>query len=148
MKSNINNYVSIGEVKGRVKNIKLTKMYLENHQGELIILNNDKVFSSDIINHTLSNKRRISLNFELPTNDLYEVEELENALIQSLSEFNEYIKKGSFSLRIDNIFNDKIVYSFYFTLEKLEPEIEKNIRKKTLRYLIHFIHEKFKASQK
>ena len=146
---NIDNYVTIGEVKGQVKDIKLTKMYLENNQGELIILNNDKVFSSDIINHTLSNKRRVSLNFELPASTMYEIDELENALIECIGEFNQYIDQESFTLRVDNIFIDKIVLSFYYTLDKLEPEIEKTIRKKTLRYLIHFIQaETLEAKQK
>ena len=145
---NIDNYVSIGDVKGRVKDIKLTKMYLENNQGELIILNNDKVYSSDIINHTLSNKRLVHLNFEIPTSARYEIDDLEIALIDRISEFSDFIKEDSFRLRVDNIFIDKIVLSFYYTLEKLETDIERNIRKKTLRYLIHFIQGEFQDAAK
>lgn len=141
---NINDSVTIGEVSGRVKEIKLTKLYLENSQGELIILSNDKVFHSDIINHSKSNKRRIGLKFELATSVEYDIENLEKSLIHALEEFDDQIKKGSFSLRVDNILSDKICYSFYYTLEKLEAGLEKTTRRKTLRQLIQFIQSRHK----
>lgn len=142
---NIDDYISIGLIKGRVKQITLTKMFLENDQGELIILGNEKVFLSDIVNHSLSNKRRVSLEFELEPSELYDIEKLENALIESLKDFDDQIVDNSFSLRIDNILIDKICITFFYTLEKLEPGIEKEIRKKTIRNLIKFIQSKHVA---
>jgi len=139
---NIDDTVSIGDISGQVKELKLTKLFLENDQGELIILSNEKVFHSDIINHTKSNRRRVSLKFELATNVEYDIENLEQALISALDEYDEQIKKDSFSLRVENIYNDKISYAFYYTLEKLESELEKSTRKKTLRQLIKFIQSK------
>jgi len=139
---NIDDTVTIGDISGQVKELKLTKLFLENDQGELIILSNEKVFHSDIINHTKSNRRRVSLKFELATNVEYDIENLEQALISALDEYDEQIKKDSFSLRVENIYNDKISYAFYYTLEKLESELEKSTRKKTLRQLIKFIQSK------
>ncbi len=139
---NIGDYISIGSIKGIVKEIKLTKLFLENDQGELIILGNEKVFLSDIVNHSKSNKRRVSLEFELQPSELYDIEQLEESLKNSLSEFDEQIVSNSFSLRIDNIFIDKICITLFYTLEKLEPAIENEIRKKTIRNLIKLIQSK------
>ena len=139
---NIDDTVTIGEIYGQVKDLKLTKLFLENDQGELIILSNDKVFNGDIINHTKSNRRRVSLKFELSTAVDYDIEILEDSLISALDEYSQQIKIGSFSLRVENIYTDKICYSFYYTLEKLEADLEKSTRKKTLRQLIKFIQTK------
>ncbi len=139
---NIDDYISLGAISGKVKEIKLTKLFIENDQGELIILGNDKVFLSDIVNHSLSNKRRVSLEFEIDPSELYDIELLENSLIESLKEFEKEIIENSFSLRVDHIFIDKICLTFFYTLEQLEQNIEKEIRKKTIRNLIKFIQSK------
>lgn len=139
---NIGDYISINEIRGKVKDIKLTKLFLENDQGELIILGNEKVFLSDIINHSKSNKRRISLEFELAPSGLNDIEEIEKSLIETLEEFDQQIVENSFSLRVDNIFIDKICFTFFYTLEKLEADTEKEIRKKTIRNLIKLIQIK------
>ncbi len=136
---NIGDYVAIGENRGRVQDIKLSKFFLENDQGELIILNNDKVFHGDIINYSQSNKRRVHLKFELKNNQSLDMEQLESELIQSLEKYKHHIKADSYNLRVDHIMSDKIQYSFNYTLEMLETNVEKEIRKNTIRKLIRFI---------
>lgn len=139
---NIGEYITVGPNKGTVKDIKLTKLLLENDQGELIILGNEKVFLSDIINHSRSNKRQVVLDFELSPSQSYNIEELEKSLIESISKYTDHIVPDSFSLRVEQILIDKISFTFLYTLEKLEVEVAKEIRRKTIRNLIKFIQSK------
>lgn len=139
---NIGEYITVGTSKGVVKDIKLTKLLLENDQGELIILSNEKVFQSDIINHSRSNKRQVILDFELSPSQSYNIDELENSLIESINKYTDHIVEDSFSLRVDQILIDKIKFTFLYTLKKLETEVASEIRRKTLRNLIKFIQSK------
>ncbi len=143
---NIGEYITVGTSKGVVKDIKLTKLLLENDQGELIILSNEKVFQSDIINHSRSNKRQVILDFELSPSQSYNIEELENSLIESINKYTDHIVEDSFSLRVDQILIDKIKFTFLYTLKKLETEVASEIRRKTLRNLIKFIQSKHNTS--
>lgn len=142
---NIGDYVTIGEFKGWVKDIKLSKLHLENDHGEFVILNNDKVFHSDIINHTLSTKRRVNIKFELPTEGFLKIDDLEAALQETLSEFSIDIQQDSYLLRIEEIFIDKIVYTFSYTIQKVKPDIERAIRKKSIREIVNFIQNRIKT---
>jgi len=139
---NIGEYITVGTSKGVVKDIKLTKLFLENDQGELIILSNEKVLQSDIINHSRSNKRQVILDFELSPSQSYNIDELENSLIESINKYTDHIVEDSFSLRVDQILIDKIKFTFLYTLKKLETEVASEIRRKTLRNLIKFIQSK------
>ena len=143
---NIGDYVTIGDFKGWVKDIKLSKLHLENDHGEFVILNNDKVFHSDIINHTLSNKRRVNIKFELPTEGLQRIEDLETALEGTLAEFSKYLQEDSYQLRIEEILLDKIIYTFSYSILKVQPDIEKAIRKKSIREILNFIQTRIKPS--
>ena len=139
---NIGEYITIGPNKGIVKDIKLTKLLLENDHGEMIILGNEKVFLSDIINHSRSNKRQVVLDFELSPSQSYNIEDLEESLIESISQYSDHIVTDSFSLRVERILIDKISFTFLYTLEKLERDVAKEIRRKTIRNIIKFIQSK------
>ena len=139
---NIGEYITIGPNKGIVKDIKLTKLLLENDHGEMIILGNEKVFLSDIINHSRSNKRQVVLDFELSPSQSYNIEDLEESLIESISQYSDHIVTDSFSLRVERILIDKISFTFLYTLEKLELDVAKEIRRKTIRNIIKFIQSK------
>ena len=136
---NINDYVLLNDKKARIKDITLTKVYLENDQGELIIINNDVAYFSEIINYSQSNKQRVNIPFELSPSHLKSVDEFEEALIEQLNEFEEFIEDGSILLRTDTIEIDKFRFTLYYTLSKLEPQIEKSIRKKTIRKIVNYI---------
>jgi hypothetical protein len=56
-----------------------------------------------------------------------------------LDDFKEYIEPESYVLRIEDMFLDKIVFTFYYTLHQLESDIEKTTRKHTIRKLVNFI---------
>ena len=136
---NIGDYVLLNEQRGRIKDITLLKTYIENEQGELIAVNNDKAFLSDIVNLTKSNKRRVNIQFEVNAQTIKDIDAFENEIKDQLGEFAQYIAKDSITLKIEDLRADKILFILYYTLSELEPEIEKTIRRKTTRKLVSYI---------
>jgi hypothetical protein len=73
----------------------------------------------------------------LPITSVYSVEELEQDLIDALKEYHEYIDNDSFFLKITHVVKDGISFIFQYTLQKSNSDIEKQIRKKTIRKVIN-----------
>jgi small-conductance mechanosensitive channel len=143
---NIGDYVLLNEQRGRIKDITLLKTYIENDQGELISINNDKAFLSDIVNLTKSNKRRVNIKFEVNAQTIKDIDAFENEIITQLGEFKQYIIEDSITLKIEELKVDKIEFVLYYTLSELAPDVEKTIRKKTTRKLVSYIQANIIAS--
>ena len=136
---NIGDYVQFNEQKGRIKDITLLKTYIESDQGELIIMNNDKAFFSDMINYSRSNRRRVNIKFEIGANAMTSIDEFEAELLELLKEYEKYIVEDSILLRIEELKADKILFILYYTISELEPNIEKQIRKQTSRKIVRYV---------
>ena len=138
----IDDYVKIGAVKGKILDINLTKVILLTDDEDVLFIPNEKVYNSEIINYTKKEIKKVSIEFELDIKHASSVSEVEQELIQSLSEYITYIESNSFYLKIVEIHKDYIIYKFQYKLKEANVEIEKLIRKRTVRSLADSIHQK------
>ena len=143
---NIGDYVLLNDQRARIKDITLLKTYMENDQGELIAVNNDKAFLSDIINFTKSNQRRVNIKFEVNAQAIKDIDAFEQEIVSQLNEFEQYILPNSITLKIETLKSDKIEFILYYTISELESHIEKSIRRKTTRKLVSYIQSNIIAS--
>ena len=136
----INDYVKIGDLKGKVVDIRLNKLKLLSEEDELIIISNDKAYFADIINYTKGNTRKIHINFDLSSSSFKAIETLEKELIDEINEFSEHIVSDSYYLKVMEVDKDQIGFRFQYELKKNEDRlIERDIRKKTIRKVINSI---------
>ncbi|NND33316.1 MAG: mechanosensitive ion channel [Saprospiraceae bacterium] len=135
----IGDYVRIGDLKGKVVDLSLTKLALLSEDEDLIFISNDKAYHGDIINFTKGEIKRVSIPFELGTQFEGTVEQLEENLIKELEIYRDEIDPKSFNLRIVEIKKDSILFKFQYTLDKLDRVLEKEIKRKTARRVLNFI---------
>jgi small-conductance mechanosensitive channel len=138
----IGDYVKIGEQKGKVVDITLTKLALLNEDEELVFISNEKAYHSEVINYTSGEVKRVSIPFELKSNFEGTVEELEEDLIQTLDIYKDQINPKSFNLRIVDIKKDAISFKFQYSLDKINRVLEKEIKRKTARRVLNYIKTK------
>ncbi|MBK9257772.1 MAG: mechanosensitive ion channel [Saprospiraceae bacterium] len=131
----IDDYVKIGDVKGKVLDINLTKVSILTDDDDVLFLPNEKVYTSEIINYTKREIKKVSIEFEMELNNFSTVSELESNLIASLVEFHHYIEHNSFYLKIVEINKDFIKFKFQYKLKESNVDVEKMIRRKTVRVL-------------
>ena len=124
---NIGDHVKIGQHKGIIKDIRMSKLALQTDDDDIIFIPNDKVYLTEIMNYTTLEIKRVSIPFSLPSTSVKSVVELENELINELSEYHTYINKDSFNLKVVNIFKDFIEFKFQYSMAQRNPELEKNI---------------------
>ncbi len=142
----IGDYVKIGEQKGKVVDITLTKLALLNEDEELVFISNEKAYHSEVINYTRGEVKRVSIPFELKSNFEGTVEELEEDLIQTLDIYKDQINPKSFNLRIVDIKKDSISFKFQYSLDKINRVLEKEIKRKTARRVLNYIKTKADSS--
>ncbi len=136
---NIDDYVKIGENKGKILDISLNKTVLLNDDDDIIFIPNDKVYMSDIINYTRKDIRKVNLDFELSLEHHTTIEELEEKLCQNIQDLMEYIEKDSVQIKVVKVYHDYLALKFQYQLKEVNREIENLIRKKTVRYIANAI---------
>ncbi|HMQ59862.1 MAG TPA: mechanosensitive ion channel [Flavilitoribacter sp.] len=135
----IGDYVKIGEHKGRITDLMLTKLALLNDDDEVVFLPNAKVYSNEIINYTKREIRRVSIPFEITLASLRTIEELERDLVKALHDHNEFIEPKSYYLRIVDIRKDSLLLKFQYVILHRDREMEKEIRKRTVRRVVNYV---------
>lgn len=135
----IDDYVKIGEHKGKVLDINLTKIALINEDDDIVFLPNNKVFSGEIVNYTKGQIRKVNIEFELDLRFLKTIEELEDDLINCLADYHAQMEKDKFLLRIVNINKESLSLKFQFQLLQVNREIERELRKVTVRRVVNYI---------
>jgi small-conductance mechanosensitive channel len=138
----IGDFVKIGEHKGKVIDISISRITLLNDFDDIIFIPNNTVYISEIINFTKKGIRRVSIDFEIDIATLDTIEGLEADLVDSIQEFHESIEDGSFRLRIAEIQRDHLKLKFQYTLKSINRELEREIRRKTVRRVVNHIGKK------
>lgn len=133
---NNDDYVKIGEHKGKIIDINLAKTTLINEDDDVIILPNSKVFSSEIINYTQREIKKINTDFEISLDALESIEHLENELIESLKGFQKFIQKDSYNLKVVQIKKDFLQLKFQYVLHTVDRELERKIRRTVARKVV------------
>lgn len=136
----IDDYVKIGEYRGKIIDINIAKIALLNEDDDIVFMPNSTVFTSDIINYTKKQIKKTSIDFEVPTGSINTIEELEDQLIASLSEYHHLIEPNSYNIRVVHIRKDYLVLKFQYSLIQFSREMERQIKRKAVRYIVRNIN--------
>ncbi len=143
----IDDYVQIAGHKGKILDLTLTKVALLNDDDEIVFIPNNKVYSSEIINFTKGAIRRISIEFDLDIKALKTVEELERDLILAVSSYAMHIEPDSYALKTVALEKDSISFKFQYVLRHRDRELERSIRKQTIRSVVNYINTHVHAAE-
>ena len=135
----IDDYVKIGAHKGKVTDISISRISLLNDDDDIVFIPNNTVFISEIINFTKKGIRRVSIEFELNLDFLNTIEGLEADLIDCLKDYSDSIEPGTYKLKIVDIHKDSLDLKFQYTLKIINRELEREIRRKTVRRVVNHI---------
>ena len=138
-KIELDDYVKVGDQKGKIIDIGLTKMTLLNDDDDIVYIPNVKFYNTEVINYTKRELPRMSVDFQLDLQYVNNFEQLESELIQSLAEFHDQIEPESYNLKISNISKDSIDCKFQYTLKRVSRDLQRQIRKFTLKKIITYI---------
>jgi small-conductance mechanosensitive channel len=143
----IGDYVKLENHKGKVVGIKMLKTILLNDDDDIVVIPNTRVHYNEIINYTKRDVRLMNVDFQVALKFINSVEDLEKDLINALKSFEEYIEPSSYNLKVVEVKMDYIDLKFQYTLTNNDREIQRQIRKKTIREVFNFVSSKGGANQ-
>ncbi|NII83224.1 mechanosensitive ion channel [Pedobacter riviphilus] len=100
--------IIIGEFSGKIRDITLINIIIENQEGDVIVIPNSVVSSSIVLNRSKKDIRQVIAEFELGLDRISSVDEVEKALKSSLTPFLTNIRENSFSLQVVSMKQDLI----------------------------------------
>jgi small-conductance mechanosensitive channel len=144
----IGDNVRIGEHRGKIVDITLSNIHLLSDDDDVIYIPNNTLLTSEVVNYTKREIKRTSIEFEIQLKYLQNVQELESNLIDVLKPFHDLIKQESYYLRVAEVRKDSVVMKFQYILKEPNKELERIIRRKTIRHLVEIISEREKFVDK
>jgi small-conductance mechanosensitive channel len=142
----IGDNVSVGKHRGKIIDITLQNIHLLNDDDDMIFIPNNTLLTSEVINYTKREIKRTSIDFEIDLRHLKTVEELEQSLIDVLSPFQDLIQPDSYYLRVAEVAKDSVSMKFQYILKEPNKDLERLIRRKTIRRLVEIISEREKIA--
>jgi len=128
----IGDYVRIGEQRGRVNNLSLINVHLVNEEGDLVLIPNNVVFSTQIVNYTKGETRKAQLELPLPPAMVEDLSKTELLFKEAISDFKHKANINSLSIRILEINKEFVNIKLSVLLHEADLEVEKEIRRRWL----------------
>jgi small-conductance mechanosensitive channel len=144
----IGDNISVGEHRGKITDITLQNIHLLNDDDDVIFIPNNLLLNGEVINYTKREIKRTSIEFEIDLKYLKNVEELERNLTETLRPFHHLIKPDSYYLRVAEVKKDLVIMKFQYILNEPNKDLERQIRKRTIRHLVEIISEREKFVDK
>lgn len=144
----IGDNIQIGLHKGKVIDITLQKIHLLNDDDDVIFIPNNLFHTMEVVNYTKREIKRTSIEFEIEISHLNSVEEVERMLVDTLKPFTELIQEESYYLRVAEVRKESVLMKFQYILKEPNKEMERVIRRKTVRRIVEFISGREKIIEK
>ncbi len=138
----IGDYVKIDHLKGKIVEISMLKVKVLNDDDDIVIIPNSKVHYNEIINYTKRDARFMTVDFQIALKYIDSVELLEKEIISSLKSFSQYIEPKTYNLKVVEMKVDYLDLKFQYTLKQVDMDMQRKIRKQTIREVFNFISSK------
>ena len=141
----IGDKIHIGNSTGFIRDITLSNITLKNDTGEIILIPNSMVLSSEVINYSKNNAHQMIFDTELPYSSESDLGLLEQRLIDALKDFETVVYLDAAQLNVLERKAENFLVRFQFPIKSGEKPIEIQVRKLINQTLIDWSHEQRKA---
>lgn len=111
----VGDFIIIGEHQGRITDITLSNIVIKNEDDDIVLIPNNAAFNLNIVNRTLENSKKQTIDFKLPIENATEVEALKVHLQGKLNSLNQIVT-DSFMFRVTKITHNEVDVKLTFRL--------------------------------
>ncbi|MBK1441427.1 mechanosensitive ion channel [Parapedobacter sp. ISTM3] len=141
----IGDNVRIGEHKGKIVDITLANIMVKNEDDDVVLIPNNTAFTANIINQSLQNSKKLSMDFELPLAHSYDHEALKNSLEEVVKQYGGAIVTGSFQFKVVGVGKDVVKYKLQFFTTKRDADIRRKVRSELYQRVIAYDAEQARS---
>ena len=125
----LGDHIKVGDTEGKILDITLINVILQNEDNDMVIIPNSVVFSSVIINQSKQNIKKLSIEFEMSLQFGYSPEYLEKYLTKAVVAFSANIVSGGLTLKTLVIGKETVRFKVQVLLNNYDKLKEREIRK-------------------
>ncbi|WP_162946366.1 mechanosensitive ion channel family protein [Chitinophaga barathri] len=139
--------IRVGEFRGKVLDITLINVVLQNDDDDIVLIPNSVIFSTMVLNQSKQNIKKLTIEFELDLKHQSSPDELEKELKTVLRPFATNITENSFSLKILEIKKDLVHYKVQFLIPRPDKETERKMRRLLINTILSFSGREVNAQE-
>jgi small-conductance mechanosensitive channel len=125
----LGDHIRIGEHDGKILDITLINMILQNEDSDMVIIPNSLAFSSVIINQSKQNTKKLSIEFDMSIGNGYTPEYLEKHLDKVISGYTDNVVAGGLTVKTIAINKDVVIFKVMVLLKHYDKIKEREIRR-------------------
>lgn len=125
----LGDHIKMGEHEGKILDITLINMILQNEDSDMVIIPNSVVFSSVIINQSKQNIKKLSIEFDMSLNNGYTPEYLENYLNKVISNYSANVMDKGLTVKTIALNKDAAIFKAMVLLRHYDKLKEREIRR-------------------
>ncbi len=141
----IGDKITVGKTTGFIRDMTLVNLVMKGETGEIILVPNNLIFSSEIINYSKNDSHQVIMDSEIPFHSKVQLEELEIFLAKALAPFSDRVFVDGAQLNILDRKPESLVVRFQFPIKSGEKEIEKSAKHAINQAIINWSDERRKA---
>jgi len=115
----LGDYVKIGDYQGQIIDITLVNIVINNDDDDIVMVPNNFVFTTNIVNQSLQNSRKVSVEFELALTHAPDRDELKKRIGNVLDQHSNEVLENSMKLKMLAVQKDVARYKVQFALTNL-----------------------------
>lgn len=125
----LGDHIRIGNNEGKILDITLINMILQNEDSDMVIVPNSIAFSSVIINQSKQNTKKLSVEFDMALENGYTPEYLENYLSKIIDSYSANIVPSGLTVKTLEINKDVVIFKAMVLLKHYDKLKEREIRR-------------------
>ncbi|MES2827513.1 MAG: mechanosensitive ion channel domain-containing protein [Bacteroidota bacterium] len=125
----LGDHIKLGNNEGKILDITLINMILQNEDSDMVIVPNSIAFSSVIINQSKQNTKKLSVEFDMAIENGYTPEYLENYLNKVIDSYSANIVPGGLTVKTLEINKDVVIFKAMVLLKHYDKIKEREIRR-------------------
>lgn len=134
----IGDHIKIGDNQGKIVDITLANIMVRNEDDDVVLIPNNTAFTTNIINQSLQNSRKLSIEFQIPLAYAYDQQELEERLVGVLQKHKGSVVENTFQLKVSGLDKESVHYKLQFSTNTKDSNRRKHIRNDLFREMISY----------
>ena len=125
----LGDHIKIGDHEGKILDITLINMILQNEDSDMVIIPNSLAFSSVIVNQSKQNTKKLSIEFDMSLTNGYTPEFIENQLNKVIENYADNVMPGGLTVKTIAINKDVVIFKAMILLKRYDKVKEREIRR-------------------
>lgn len=125
----LGDHIKLGNIEGKILDITLINMILQNEDSDMVIVPNSIAFSSVIINQSKQNTKKLSVEFDMALENGYTPDYLEKYLDKVIAGYSANVVPGGLTVKALEINKDVVIFKAMVLLKHYDKIKEREIRR-------------------